>query len=94
MKVEKCVKFIMWHVTGKLCKSDDCPGSHSLKHGSDVCGCLCMFPQQLMSVRLTEGLTGDMTVLGNVTHKLVCSPDFEALLQVETPLNSYSLSKS
>ncbi|XP_072522798.1 DNA-directed RNA polymerase III subunit RPC4 [Salminus brasiliensis] len=57
-------------------------------------GAAFSFLQQLVSVRLTEGLTGDMTVLGNVTHKLVCSPDFEALLQgVKTPSNTYSLSK-
>lgn len=37
--------------------------------------------QQLVCVRLAEGLTGDMTVLGDVKHKLVCSPDFEALLK-------------
>lgn len=40
-----------------------------------------VFSQQLVCVRLTEGLTGDMTVLGDVKHKLVCSPDFEALLK-------------
>lgn len=42
---------------------------------------LCVLSQQLVCVRLTEGLTGDMTVLGDVKHKLVCSPDFEALLK-------------
>ncbi|KAL7869820.1 hypothetical protein AOLI_G00138080 [Acnodon oligacanthus] len=58
-------------------------------------GAAFSFLQQLVSVRLTEGLTGDMTVLGNVTHKLVCSPDFEALLQgVKSSSNTYSLSKS
>ncbi|XP_029954334.1 DNA-directed RNA polymerase III subunit RPC4 isoform X5 [Salarias fasciatus] len=36
---------------------------------------------QLVSVRLSEGNTGDMMVLGNVHHKLVLSPDFQALLQ-------------
>lgn len=57
-------------------------------------GAAFSFLQQLVSVRLTEGLTGDMTVLGNVTHKLVCSPDFEALLQgVKTPSNTQLLSK-
>ncbi|KAI4894820.1 hypothetical protein NFI96_016836 [Prochilodus magdalenae] len=56
-------------------------------------GAAFSFLQQLVSVRLTEGLTGDMTVLGNVTHKLVCSPDFEALLK-DAPSTMYSLSKS
>lgn len=41
------------------------------------------FLQELVSVRLSEGLTGDMSVLGNVQHKLVCSPDFQTLLQGE-----------
>ncbi|XP_066549295.1 DNA-directed RNA polymerase III subunit RPC4 isoform X2 [Amia ocellicauda] len=44
-------------------------------------GAAFSFLQQLVSVRLSDGLTGDMTVLGNVRHKLVCSPDFEALLK-------------
>ncbi|KAM6951585.1 DNA-directed RNA polymerase III subunit RPC4 [Aplochiton taeniatus] len=44
-------------------------------------GAAFSFLQQLVSVRLSEGLTGDMSVLGNVHHKLVCSPDFQALLQ-------------
>ncbi|KPP58063.1 DNA-directed RNA polymerase III subunit RPC4-like [Scleropages formosus] len=44
-------------------------------------GAAFSFLQQLVSVRLSEGFTGDMCVLGNVKHKLVCSPDFESLLQ-------------
>ncbi|XP_058262611.1 DNA-directed RNA polymerase III subunit RPC4 [Hemibagrus wyckioides] len=44
-------------------------------------GAAFSFLQQLVCVRLTEGLTGDMTVLGDVRHKLVCSPDFDALLK-------------
>ncbi|XP_023686724.1 DNA-directed RNA polymerase III subunit RPC4 [Paramormyrops kingsleyae] len=44
-------------------------------------GAAFSFLQQLVSVRLSEGLTGEMSVLGNVKHKLVCSPDFELLLQ-------------
>ncbi|KAM9462227.1 DNA-directed RNA polymerase III subunit RPC4 [Clarias gariepinus] len=44
-------------------------------------GAAFSFLQQLVCVRLAEGLTGDMTVLGDVKHKLVCSPDFEALLK-------------
>ncbi|KAB5567880.1 hypothetical protein PHYPO_G00237890 [Pangasianodon hypophthalmus] len=43
-------------------------------------GTSCSFLQELVSVS-TEGRRGDMTVLGHVKHKLVCSPDFEALLQ-------------
>ncbi|KAM4623874.1 DNA-directed RNA polymerase III subunit RPC4 isoform 2-T2 [Polymixia lowei] len=44
-------------------------------------GAAFSFLQQLVSVRLSDGRTGDMTVLGNVYHKLVFSPDFQALLQ-------------
>ncbi|XP_066518772.1 DNA-directed RNA polymerase III subunit RPC4 [Hoplias malabaricus] len=55
-------------------------------------GAAFSFLQQLVSVRLADGLTGDMTVLGNVTHKLVCSPDFKALLQgVKPHSNTQSL---
>ncbi|XP_030627209.1 DNA-directed RNA polymerase III subunit RPC4 [Chanos chanos] len=43
-------------------------------------GTTCSFLQELVSVR-TESRAGDMTVLGHVKHKLVCSPDFEALLE-------------
>ncbi|KAJ8396028.1 hypothetical protein AAFF_G00025600 [Aldrovandia affinis] len=54
-------------------------------------GAAFSFLQQLVSVRLSEGLTGDMSILGNVKHKLVCSPDFEALLQeVKLPPNTRS----
>ncbi|KAK6293944.1 hypothetical protein J4Q44_G00362700 [Coregonus suidteri] len=49
------------------------------------------FLQQLVSVRLSEGLTGDMRILGNVKHKLVCSPDFQALLQEPSPHQSAHL---
>ncbi|XP_073722815.1 DNA-directed RNA polymerase III subunit RPC4 [Misgurnus anguillicaudatus] len=51
------------------------------------------FLQQLVCVRLSDGLTGDMCVLGNVKHKLVCSPDFRTLLQeVKLPPDSHSKS--
>ncbi|XP_061087852.1 DNA-directed RNA polymerase III subunit RPC4 [Conger conger] len=54
-------------------------------------GAAFSFLQQLVSVRLSEGLAGDMSILGNVKHKLVCSPDFEALLQeVKLPPNTRS----
>lgn len=43
-------------------------------------GTSCSFLQELVSIN-TEGRTGDLTVLGKVKHKMVCSPDFEALLQ-------------
>ncbi|XP_070759710.1 DNA-directed RNA polymerase III subunit RPC4 [Enoplosus armatus] len=43
-------------------------------------GTSCAFLQELVSIG-TEGRTGDLTVLGNVEHKMVCSPDFEALLE-------------
>ena len=36
--------------------------------------------QELVSVGLGDSRTGDMTVLGHVKHKLVCSPNFESLL--------------
>lgn len=42
--------------------------------------CLPLLPQELVSIG-TEGRAGDMSVLGNVKHKMVCSPDFEALLE-------------
>ncbi|XP_016350976.1 DNA-directed RNA polymerase III subunit RPC4 isoform X2 [Sinocyclocheilus anshuiensis] len=46
-------------------------------------------------LQMSEGLTGDMTVLGNITHKLVCSPDFETLLQeAKLPSDPSSASKS
>ncbi|XP_004848353.1 DNA-directed RNA polymerase III subunit RPC4 isoform X1 [Heterocephalus glaber] len=43
-------------------------------------GSTCSFLQELVSVGLGDSRTGDMTVLGHVKHKLVCSPDFESLL--------------
>ncbi|KAM8876975.1 DNA-directed RNA polymerase III subunit RPC4 [Synchiropus picturatus] len=43
-------------------------------------GAAFSFLQQLVSVQLSEGKTGDLMVLGNVQHKLVLSPDFQALL--------------
>ncbi|XP_026178258.1 DNA-directed RNA polymerase III subunit RPC4 [Mastacembelus armatus] len=42
-------------------------------------GTTCSFLQELVSIG-TEGKTGELTVLGKVKHKMVCSPDFEALL--------------
>ncbi|XP_042252920.1 DNA-directed RNA polymerase III subunit RPC4 isoform X1 [Thunnus maccoyii] len=44
-------------------------------------GAAFSFLQQLVSVHLSDSRTGDMMVLGNVQHKLVLSPDFQALLQ-------------
>ncbi|XP_049434931.1 DNA-directed RNA polymerase III subunit RPC4 isoform X2 [Epinephelus fuscoguttatus] len=43
-------------------------------------GASCSFLQELVSIG-AEGRTGDLSVLGNVKHKMVCSPDFEALLE-------------
>ncbi|XP_071250926.1 DNA-directed RNA polymerase III subunit RPC4 isoform X1 [Salvelinus alpinus] len=54
-------------------------------------GAAFSFLQQLVSVRLSEGLTGDMSILGNIKHKLVCSPDFQALLQEPSPDHSAPL---
>lgn len=44
-------------------------------------GAAFSFLQQLVSVRLSEGRTGDLMVLGNVNHKLVLSPIFQILLE-------------
>ncbi|KPP71926.1 DNA-directed RNA polymerase III subunit RPC4-like [Scleropages formosus] len=43
-------------------------------------GTPCSFLQELVAVA-TEGRIGDLTVLGHIKHKLVCSPDFQALLE-------------
>ncbi|KAJ8378050.1 hypothetical protein AAFF_G00248450, partial [Aldrovandia affinis] len=43
-------------------------------------GTPCAFLQELVSVAAGEG-RGDLSVLGQITHKLVCSPDFQALLE-------------
>ncbi|XP_068460776.1 DNA-directed RNA polymerase III subunit RPC4 [Clinocottus analis] len=43
-------------------------------------GASCAFHQELVSIN-SEGRTGNLTVLGNIKHKMVCSPDFEALLE-------------
>uniref|UniRef100_A0A8D1UFB9 DNA-directed RNA polymerase III subunit RPC4 n=2 Tax=Sus scrofa TaxID=9823 RepID=A0A8D1UFB9_PIG len=43
-------------------------------------GTACSFLQELVSVGLGDSRTGEMTVLGHVKHKLVCSPNFESLL--------------
>ncbi|XP_054467239.1 DNA-directed RNA polymerase III subunit RPC4 [Anoplopoma fimbria] len=43
-------------------------------------GASCSFLQELVSIS-AEGRTGNLTVLGNIKHKMVCSPDFEALLE-------------
>ncbi|XP_017272613.1 DNA-directed RNA polymerase III subunit RPC4 [Kryptolebias marmoratus] len=43
-------------------------------------GTSCSFLQELVSVQSQEK-TGNLTVLGNVRHKIVCSPDFETLLE-------------
>ncbi|NXH40801.1 RPC4 polymerase, partial [Dicaeum eximium] len=44
-------------------------------------GTPCSFLQELVSVGIGDSRTGEMIVLGHVRHKLVCSPDFEALLE-------------
>ncbi|CDQ69487.1 unnamed protein product [Oncorhynchus mykiss] len=44
-------------------------------------GTSCAFLQELVSIGTGEGRTGDLSVLGHIKHKLVCSPDFEALLE-------------
>ncbi|KAL7884136.1 hypothetical protein AOLI_G00069060 [Acnodon oligacanthus] len=43
-------------------------------------GTPCSFLQELVSVG-TEGRRGDLSVLGHIKHRLVCSPDFQALLE-------------
>ncbi|KAI1900852.1 hypothetical protein AGOR_G00054120 [Albula goreensis] len=47
-------------------------------------GTPCAFLQELVSVSTGEGRTGDLSVLGHIKHKLVCSPDFQALLENRT----------
>ncbi|XP_020635963.2 DNA-directed RNA polymerase III subunit RPC4 [Pogona vitticeps] len=44
-------------------------------------GTPCSFLQELVSVGLGDNRSGEMIVLGHVKHKLVCSPDFESLLE-------------
>ncbi|NXK86459.1 RPC4 polymerase, partial [Formicarius rufipectus] len=44
-------------------------------------GTPCSFLQELVSVGIGDNRMGEMIVLGHVRHKLVCSPDFEALLE-------------
>ncbi|KAM9311136.1 DNA-directed RNA polymerase III subunit RPC4 [Gastrophryne carolinensis] len=39
------------------------------------------FLQELVSIGVGEARRGEMMVLGHVQHKLVCSPDFESLLE-------------
>uniref|UniRef100_A0A3Q2Z5U8 DNA-directed RNA polymerase III subunit RPC4-like n=1 Tax=Hippocampus comes TaxID=109280 RepID=A0A3Q2Z5U8_HIPCM len=47
-------------------------------------GTALSFLQQLVSVNLADGKTGDMMVLGNIQHKLVLSPNFQTLLEEST----------
>ena len=42
-------------------------------------GTPCGFLQELVCVRTTQALP-EMTVLGQLSHRMVCTPDFEALL--------------
>uniref|UniRef100_A0A3B3TP33 Zgc:171971 n=1 Tax=Poecilia latipinna TaxID=48699 RepID=A0A3B3TP33_9TELE len=56
-------------------------------------GAAFSFLQQLVSVRLSGGRTGNMMVLGNVHHKLVLSPDFQSLLRQVAAQHSRSTSK-
>uniref|UniRef100_A0A8C4YAL6 RNA polymerase III subunit D n=1 Tax=Gopherus evgoodei TaxID=1825980 RepID=A0A8C4YAL6_9SAUR len=44
-------------------------------------GTPCSFLQELVSVGIGDSRTGEMIILGHVKHKLVCSPDFESLLE-------------
>ncbi|CAL8262442.1 unnamed protein product [Arctogadus glacialis] len=68
-------------------------GRVQLKLGDNIMdvseGAAFSFLQQLVSVRLSGGRTGDMAVLGNVERKLVFSPDFQTLLQ-EAPAKQTS----
>eukprot|EP00062_Callorhinchus_milii_P025055 gi/632985619/ref/XP_007909784.1/ PREDICTED: LOW QUALITY PROTEIN: DNA-directed RNA polymerase III subunit RPC4 [Callorhinchus milii] len=43
-------------------------------------GTTCSFLQELVSVGIGESRSGELSVLGHIRHKLVCSPDFETLL--------------
>ncbi|XP_078715523.1 DNA-directed RNA polymerase III subunit RPC4 isoform X2 [Lampetra fluviatilis] len=51
-------------------------------------GTNCSFLQELVSVRLQEGRTGDATVLGHVCHRLICTPNFESLLHGHSRLGT------
>ncbi|XP_052818034.1 DNA-directed RNA polymerase III subunit RPC4-like [Mya arenaria] len=44
-------------------------------------GTPCGFLQDVASVRV-EGNKGDISILGHVDHRLVCTPDFETMLDV------------
>lgn len=44
-------------------------------------GTSCSFLQELVAVSVGEARRGEMMVLGHVQHKLVCSPDFDSLLE-------------
>ncbi|XP_053573936.1 DNA-directed RNA polymerase III subunit RPC4 [Bombina bombina] len=44
-------------------------------------GTSCSFLQELVSISVGEARAGEMMVLGHVQHKLVCSPNFESLLE-------------
>ncbi|KAG8441122.1 hypothetical protein GDO86_006752 [Hymenochirus boettgeri] len=44
-------------------------------------GTSCSFLQELVSINVGEARSGEMMVLGHIQHKLVCSPDFESLLE-------------
>ncbi|KAM3925518.1 DNA-directed RNA polymerase III subunit RPC4 isoform 1-T1 [Leptodactylus fuscus] len=44
-------------------------------------GTSCSFLQELAAISVGEARRGEMMVLGHVQHKLVCSPDFDSLLE-------------
>lgn len=44
-------------------------------------GTSCSFLQELVAVSVGEARRGEMMVLAHVQHKLVCSPDFDSLLE-------------
>ncbi|XP_040270711.1 DNA-directed RNA polymerase III subunit RPC4 [Bufo bufo] len=44
-------------------------------------GTSCSFLQELVAVSVGEARRGELMVLGHVQHKVVCSPDFDSLLE-------------
>ena len=52
-------------------------------------GTPCGFLQELVSIR-TDSERQEISVLGQMAHRLICTPDFESLLNSETNCSSSS----
>lgn len=55
-------------------------------------GTPCGFLQELVSVR-TDQERAEMIVLGQMSHRLICTPDFQSLLDSERLASSYDPSE-